>query len=72
MKNIKLKKHHILVTLILVFVAVLLVLNINKNSDPFEVIHKRHIDLLKDQELISIKNFILRTLFKSSFLSTCT
>lgn len=72
MKNIKLKKHHILVTLILVFVAVLLVLNINKNSDPFEVIHKRHIDLLKDQKLISIKSFILRTLFKSSFLSTCT
>lgn len=72
MKNIKLKKYHILVTLILVFVAVLLVLNINKNSDPFEVIHKRHIDLLKDQKLISIKNFILRTLFKSSFLSTCT
>lgn len=72
MKNIKLKKYHILVTLILVFVAVLLVLNINKNSDPFEVIHKRHIDLLKDQKLISIKSFILRTLFKSSFLSTCT
>ena len=31
MKNIKLKNYHILVTLILVFVAVLLVLNINKN-----------------------------------------
>ncbi|QUH21231.1 hypothetical protein [Alkaliphilus sp. B6464] len=52
MKEKNLKRYYILEAIVLAVIATFILFNINKNSDPFEVIRKRH--LLEDHELIYI------------------